>query len=211
MTFDEILEQVVTLLERQGRVSYRALKRRFDIDDDYIADLKEHTVVRNGSKIAFYEHGSGDTTVVFAHPIAYGLATFQPIVEQLCQEFRLITIDPRGTGASDPLAEQFVQSGMDASTGLLLNFITPNPEDDVVDVLPHIQVPTLVMHGTDDRYIPFEMGRYLVDHLANAQFYPLEGRGHGYNAIRTATNEFCQVLRCFIQTGRAPKTSDATP
>ena len=62
MTFDEILEQVVTLLERQGRVSYRALKRRFDIDDDYIADLKEHTVVRNGSKIAFYEHGSGDTT-----------------------------------------------------------------------------------------------------------------------------------------------------
>ncbi len=33
MTFDEILEQVITLLKRQGRVSYGALKMRLDIDD----------------------------------------------------------------------------------------------------------------------------------------------------------------------------------
>lgn len=36
MTFDEILQQTVTLLQRQGRVSYRALKRRFALDDDYL-------------------------------------------------------------------------------------------------------------------------------------------------------------------------------
>src|SRR5215470_9715585 len=40
MTFDDILEQVITLLKRQGRVSYRALKRRFDLDEDYIEDVK---------------------------------------------------------------------------------------------------------------------------------------------------------------------------
>src|SRR5262245_55250506 len=40
MTFDDVLEQVVTLLKRQGRVSYRALKRRFDLDDDYIEAVK---------------------------------------------------------------------------------------------------------------------------------------------------------------------------
>src|SRR5215471_9621828 len=40
MTFDEILEQVIALLKRQGRVSYPALKRRFALDDDYIEDLK---------------------------------------------------------------------------------------------------------------------------------------------------------------------------
>src|SRR5882672_6188729 len=39
-TFDELLAQVITLLQRQGRVSYRALKRRFALDDDYIEDLK---------------------------------------------------------------------------------------------------------------------------------------------------------------------------
>ena len=37
MTFDEILEQVIALLKRQRRVSYRALKRRFAIDDDDIS------------------------------------------------------------------------------------------------------------------------------------------------------------------------------
>src|SRR5262249_1042568 len=40
MTVDELLEQVITLLQRQGRVSYRALKRRFDLDEDYLEDVK---------------------------------------------------------------------------------------------------------------------------------------------------------------------------
>src|SRR5215470_11263274 len=40
MKFDEILEQVITLLQRQRRVSYRALKRRFDLDEDYLEDVK---------------------------------------------------------------------------------------------------------------------------------------------------------------------------
>src|SRR5437870_5620999 len=41
MTFDEILDQIITLLKRQGRVSYSALKRRFDLNDDYLNDLKD--------------------------------------------------------------------------------------------------------------------------------------------------------------------------
>ena len=40
MTFDEILAQIIDLLKRQGRVSYGALKRRFDLDDAYLEDLK---------------------------------------------------------------------------------------------------------------------------------------------------------------------------
>ena len=42
MTFDAVLVQVLDLLQRQGRVSYRALKRRFDLDDAYLEDLKDH-------------------------------------------------------------------------------------------------------------------------------------------------------------------------
>ena len=40
MTFDDILDQVIALLKRQGRVSYGAMKRRFDLDDAYLEDLK---------------------------------------------------------------------------------------------------------------------------------------------------------------------------
>ncbi|MBI3801072.1 MAG: AAA family ATPase [Deltaproteobacteria bacterium] len=44
MKFSEVVEQVVTWLQRQRRVSYRALKREFDLDDDYLADLKEELI-----------------------------------------------------------------------------------------------------------------------------------------------------------------------
>src|SRR5262245_22659161 len=35
-----VLGQAIALLQREGRVSYRALKRQFALDDDYLADLK---------------------------------------------------------------------------------------------------------------------------------------------------------------------------
>lgn len=40
MTFDDILAQVRLLLQQEGRVAYRVLKRRFGIDDEYVEDLK---------------------------------------------------------------------------------------------------------------------------------------------------------------------------
>jgi class 3 adenylate cyclase len=44
MTFDDILAQIRALLQREGRVSYRALKRRFDLDDDYLEDVKDELI-----------------------------------------------------------------------------------------------------------------------------------------------------------------------
>src|SRR5262245_13458286 len=41
MTFYEILEQVIALLQRHGRLSYRALKVQFELDDDRLDLLKE--------------------------------------------------------------------------------------------------------------------------------------------------------------------------
>jgi class 3 adenylate cyclase/predicted ATPase len=43
-TFDEILAQVLDLLQREGRVSYRAFKRRFALDDEYVEDLKAELI-----------------------------------------------------------------------------------------------------------------------------------------------------------------------
>jgi class 3 adenylate cyclase len=41
MRFEEVLNEAVAMLQRQGRVAYRALKRQFDLDDGYLEDLKE--------------------------------------------------------------------------------------------------------------------------------------------------------------------------
>jgi class 3 adenylate cyclase len=55
MTFDEVLTQVRDLLQREGRVSYRALKRRFAIDDNYIEDLKAELI--DAKRLAVDEDG----------------------------------------------------------------------------------------------------------------------------------------------------------
>src|SRR5262245_25598109 len=44
MDFYEVLDQVVALLQRQQRVSYRALKRQFGLDDEYVEDLKAELI-----------------------------------------------------------------------------------------------------------------------------------------------------------------------
>jgi class 3 adenylate cyclase/predicted ATPase len=56
MTFYEVLSQVLDLLRREGRVSYRALKRQFDLDDAYIADLKAEII--QAKRLAVDEDGT---------------------------------------------------------------------------------------------------------------------------------------------------------
>jgi class 3 adenylate cyclase/predicted ATPase len=40
MDFYAVLARVIEILQREGRTSYRALKRQFALDDEYLADLK---------------------------------------------------------------------------------------------------------------------------------------------------------------------------
>ena len=54
-TFDEILTQILALLQREGRLAYRALKLRFGIDDEYVAALKEELI--DAKRIAVDEDG----------------------------------------------------------------------------------------------------------------------------------------------------------
>src|SRR5215831_11122358 len=44
MEFDAVLAQVLDLLQRDGRVSYRALKLRFQLNDEYIEALKDEII-----------------------------------------------------------------------------------------------------------------------------------------------------------------------
>ena len=55
MTFDDVLEQVIQLLQHQGRVFYRGLKRRFALNDDYLEDLKEELI--HAQRVATDEDG----------------------------------------------------------------------------------------------------------------------------------------------------------
>ena len=55
MTFEELLDQAIAMLQRRGRVTYGALKRQFDLDDAYLEDLKAEII--KGQRLAVDEDG----------------------------------------------------------------------------------------------------------------------------------------------------------
>jgi len=55
MTFEEVVDQASAMLQRRGRVTYRLLKRQFNLDDEALEDLKEELIY--GQKLAVDEDG----------------------------------------------------------------------------------------------------------------------------------------------------------
>jgi class 3 adenylate cyclase/tetratricopeptide (TPR) repeat protein len=55
LTFEEIVDQAIAMLQRRGRVAYRTLKRQFQLDDEAIEDLK--TEVIKAQRLAVDEDG----------------------------------------------------------------------------------------------------------------------------------------------------------
>ena len=55
MTFEELLDQAIAMLQRRGRVTYRALKRQFQLDDDALEDLKAEII--EAQRLAVDEDG----------------------------------------------------------------------------------------------------------------------------------------------------------
>src|ERR687884_1983330 len=55
MTFEEILDQAIVMLQRRGRLTYGALKRQFSLDDAYLDDVKNELI--EGQRLAMDEDG----------------------------------------------------------------------------------------------------------------------------------------------------------
>src|SRR5262245_8077995 len=108
MTFEEILAQVLQLLQREGRLSYRALKVRFNVDDDYLEALKDEIIeakqqaVDENGRVLVWTGGSGTTPVPVApsdlanHPSGSALLSIESLAP-LQTDPALQVISPPGT------------------------------------------------------------------------------------------------------------------
>jgi class 3 adenylate cyclase/tetratricopeptide (TPR) repeat protein len=56
VTFEEILDQALAMLQRRGRVAYRTLKRQFTLDDEALEDLKVELI--EAQRVAADEDGN---------------------------------------------------------------------------------------------------------------------------------------------------------
>ena len=71
MTFEEILDQAIDMLQRRGRVTYRALKLQFQLDDDTLDVLKDEVIY--GQQLAVDEE---DRVLVWVGPPAASSPSF---------------------------------------------------------------------------------------------------------------------------------------
>jgi class 3 adenylate cyclase len=83
MTFEEILDQAVAMLQRRGRMTYRMLKVQFQLDDEQLEALKEELIY--GQQLAVDEDsrvlvwfGGAEKAPTSAQPFASSPATTPP-------------------------------------------------------------------------------------------------------------------------------------
>jgi len=97
---------------------------------------------------------------------------FSPEYLQDNPSMRQMYLELSTTGAPSPDAvEATIRAIGDLTTGRAF---------DIVDRLGEIHAPTLVQHGSADRIIPVQAGRYIAEHIGGAEYQELAGAGHIY-------------------------------
>lgn len=108
-------------------------------------------------------------------------------------------ISEPGTGE---LLQHTIEQWRQLSIQSLLGFYGEDPQADVAPLLSRVAVPTLIMHGAEDRQIPLEASTFLHDRIPNALLYHFQGTGHLPSI--TAAGEFSEVLGQFVRSGTVP-------
>jgi len=78
-----------------------------------------------------------------------------------------------------------------ALTRLFWNF-------DVVDLLPRVRCPTLVLHAARDALVPFEQGRLLARTIPHARLVPLDSGNHDLLADEPAWPVLVREVQSFL-------------
>ncbi|MDQ1087363.1 alpha/beta fold hydrolase [Siphonobacter sp. SORGH_AS_1065] len=82
---------------------------------------------------------------------------------------------------SSKLADWFHSLAMEASPKATVENVLTFSQADLRADLPGITVPTLIIHGTSDQVVPFEIsGKLLSENIPNSQLIAYEGAPHGF-------------------------------
>jgi pimeloyl-ACP methyl ester carboxylesterase len=84
-----------------------------------------------------------------------------------------------------------------SSPGALEALHRMNREIDIRHVLPAVRVPTLILHGSEDRFVPVEVARYMASRIPTARVVEIEGAGH--LAVGEAAARIAEELERFVK------------
>ena len=132
-----------------------------------------------------------------------------------------VTLTRHGWGRDDPTYRSIFTSGfMPEATAEQANWfnelqrISTSPENatkiqnvlaqiDVLDRLPEITAPTLVLHAVGDRRVPYEQGRQIASLVSDAKLVDLDSKNHLLIASEPAWKTCQAAVREFLGTRTA--------
>jgi pimeloyl-ACP methyl ester carboxylesterase/DNA-binding CsgD family transcriptional regulator len=128
----------------------------------------------------------------------------------------IIELARLGWGTDNPAFRQvftsrFIPGGTDEQMGwfnelcrkttspeIAAGLLRARAQVDVVDLLPRVRTPTLILHARDDRITPFDEGRRLAASIPGAQFVELDSRNHILLEGEPAWDRFCEAVLDFV-------------
>jgi pimeloyl-ACP methyl ester carboxylesterase len=90
-----------------------------------------------------------------------------------------------------------------------VRMMTEFPRINVLDLLPKISCPTLVMHSSGDATVPAQEGRLIASRIPGARFVELPSRRHQVGPGEPAFTEFLREMSRFLNWEQAPSSIKA--
>jgi class 3 adenylate cyclase/pimeloyl-ACP methyl ester carboxylesterase len=97
------------------------------------------------------------------------------------------------------------------SAETVLALIRDVARTNVVDLLPQVKTPTLVMHARGDLAVPFERGREIASKIPGARFVPLESNNHIPLPAEPANEAFLKAVLDFVGNPREEARPETRP
>jgi pimeloyl-ACP methyl ester carboxylesterase/predicted amidohydrolase len=133
--------------------------------------------------------------------VSQGVLTFfQESYSMGLRTFLKLAFPEAGTEYLKELAFEVCQK---TTQEIAINCFSNFLKEDLRPLLGKINIPTLILHGGDDRAVMLEGAKYMHENILGSKMYIFKGKGHAPSI--TAADEFNKILEEFIRTGKLLK------
>ena len=157
------------------RVSKLVLNGGFALGSNKRGSAKDHETAQ--AYLTLMRHGWGDEHSAF-------LRTFSMLYF------------PSASAEELKASAELQRMAMSGDTAVRLRMASA--DIDIVDLLPKVSTPTLVLHSRHDNAVPFEEGRRLALAIPNARFVALESENHVPMPDEPAWSTFIAEIEAFL-------------
>jgi len=158
------------------RVSKLVLNGGFALGSNKRGSTKDHETAQ--AHLTLMRHGWGDEHSAYLR--AFSLMYF-----------------PSASAEELKASAELQRMAMSGDTAVRLRMATA--DIDIVDLLPKVSIPTLILHSRHDNAVPFEEGRRLASAIPNAKFVALESENHVPMPDEPAWPTFIGEIETFLR------------